>query len=884
MKKTISIFLLLLFAVLQNSCKQKTFPPSVLSQKEAIERKKILSWIEYTFEIDITSKELFKAKTKIHFNVIKPNELRLDFRNGKEIRLLLNGKTEFLQSKPENSTITYNDFYFLIPKKLLKDGVNTLEISYTHLYNNDGVGLHQFLDPKDNERYVYTQFEPFHMHEVFPCFDQPDLKAKYNLTVDSPKNWKVLSAGIPQKIENKESDRYIFPQTKPFSTYAFAIVAGNYHEWKANYKNIPLGLYTRKSQKEYIVPEFWFQITKQGLVFFEEYFGIAYPFEKYDQILVPEFNFGAMENVGAVTFSERLISRTVLSREQKARLAEVILHELSHMWFGNLATMKWWNGLWLNESFASFLSTLAMAEATEFTEAWQLFFLEDKKSAYFYDQSSITHSIESEILDTEEAFLNFDAITYSKGASILKQLYFLAGKDNFRKALSNFLNHYSFTNAGLKEFLLELTLTAPLPWEKWAKSWLETSGTNTVFPKWECNANVITKFDLIQERSESSPTLREHKTNLQFYQIDSGKLVPTLNYDVLYLGKSTPVLQTLGKKCPDFIDVNNQDFDFVIEKLDPISQSNALIALKSLESFPKTKLLYNLNQNVRNGNVKIPELYALLKNLNETEENPVTKKVILSTITSTNSYSYSRYIEWQNEQTQNQLNTELEKYLQEQVTLQEKDLELQKKYFQALINMTKTQNGLEYLWELLTEKTKINGLKLDIDLQWSILLALKEQQFTLVKIEPIFSNLLKKDTSIQSKVNSLKWEALTADPKTKSKWWEILFHPTNNKEYSLSTLKQVSKVLFPNSQRKLQVPFMKDFYAKLQTIDDSIELDYVESIVQNLTPAFCNEETKSILETKLRDKSIKKESVKRTLQLILDEEKVCVFLKNKHKS
>jgi len=322
--------------------------------------------------------------------------------------------------------------------------------------------------------YTYSHFEPAAAHQMFAVFDQPDLKATYQVTATAPADWHVVSTTRESKIEDLGAlRRWTFPTTKKLSPYNFSLHAGPYKVWEDKSGKYPMRLFARQSVAAQVTPEDWFRYTKDGLVFFDQYFGIPYQFEKYDQLLVPDFLYGAMENAGAITFAEgRFLHKAKMTDAQRQSLASVIMHEMAHQWFGDLVTMQWWNGLWLNESFASFMGTLATAEATEFKDAWQAFYSGGKQAAYAQDQKVTTHPIEVPVASTANAFDNIDAITYSKGASTLAQLRHLLGAEVFRKGVHNYLAKYSYQNAKLEDFIGSLGEAAGHDLSQWTQDWL----------------------------------------------------------------------------------------------------------------------------------------------------------------------------------------------------------------------------------------------------------------------------------------------------------------------------------------------------------------------------------------------------------------------------
>jgi len=359
-------------------------------------------------------------------------------------------------------------------------------IEMNGLYSNTGEGLQRSVDPVDEQVYIYSQGETAFIRKMYPCFDQPDLKATFTLTVIAPSHWQVISNNPEsQKVDlGSDKSKWQFTTTPRISTYITALIAGPYYYVKDEYvgkKTVPLGIYCRKSLAEFLDPDDIFLITKQGFAYFEKVFGLEYPFEKYDQIAVVDFNWGAMENAGAVTFLERLLvfRSKVTERMYNAR-ANTILHEMAHMWFGNMVTMKWWDDLWLNESFAEWSSYLAMVEGTRFKNSWTGFNQERKNWAYRQDQLSSTHPIVTDMVDIDTVAGNFDGISYAKGASVLQQLVAHVGRDNFITGLQKYFAKHAFKNTTLKDLLDELSITSGKELTDWVNTWLQTAGVNTM--------------------------------------------------------------------------------------------------------------------------------------------------------------------------------------------------------------------------------------------------------------------------------------------------------------------------------------------------------------------------------------------------------------------
>ena len=396
-------------------------------------------------------------------------------------------------------------------------------------YSRSGEGLHRFTDPTDGDVYLYSDLETFDAHRVYACFDQPDLKATFEFSVIAPEGWIVMSnmaARPPAGPAARGARRWQFPPTPVMSTLHHRHRGGPVHQVTSEHDGIPLGIYCRRSLAGYLDPEEIFEVTRQGFDFFHDAFGVRYAFGKYDQVFVPEFKAGAMENAGCVTFLEDYVFRSRVTDFARELRGDTILHEMAHMWFGDLVTMRWWDDLWLNESFATWASALAQAEATRWTTAWTTFCQLHKAWAYQQDQLPSTHPIAADIPDIAAVEVNFDGITYAKGASVLKQLVAYVGRDHFLAGVRRYFAEHAFGNATLADLLGALQETSGRELSGWSKEWLETAGVNTLRPENDLDAeNRITEFAVVQTAAASHPVLRAHRIAVGLYDRTSAGLV-----------------------------------------------------------------------------------------------------------------------------------------------------------------------------------------------------------------------------------------------------------------------------------------------------------------------------------------------------------------------
>jgi aminopeptidase N len=557
-------------------------PGENLTRIEAQERRDVIGTESYEVALDLTKgAEVFGSRSVVRFTATPESFTFIDLiaRDVREISL--NGE----QLDPDE---------VFADSRIALTGLqaeNVLVVDADCLYTNTGEGLHRFVDPVDGEVYLYSQFEVPDSRRVFAVFEQPDLKATFQFTVTAPATWKVVSnSPTPEPIVHDEhgTATWGFEPTPRISSYITALVAGPYESTfseltSASGRVIPLGVYGRKSLWQHMDADYIFDKTREGFAYFESKFGVPYPFAKYDQLFVPEFNAGAMENAGAVTFTESYVFRSKVTDAIKERRVVTILHELAHMWFGDLVTMKWWNDLWLNESFAEWASTIATAEATEWTEAWTTFNAMEKTWAYRQDQLPSTHPIVAEINDLEDVQVNFDGITYAKGGSVLKQLAAWVGIEPFFAGVSQYFQKHAWGNTELSDLLTELEATSGRDLSTWSKKWLETAGVNTLEPVIAEDANgSITRFAVTQTAPADYPTIRPHRLGIGFYTLADGALTRSHYIEVDVDGDRTEVPELQGLARPDLVLLNDNDLAYAKIRLDDRSLATAIAHLADI--------------------------------------------------------------------------------------------------------------------------------------------------------------------------------------------------------------------------------------------------------------------------------------------------------------
>ena len=531
-----------------------------LTRDEALARAGVISEvIRYDIELDLTRGDTdFGSRTRVEFTAAPGGAAFADLVSTNVRSIKLNDRDLDPGAHHQDSRISLDDLA----------EHNVLEVDADCQYMHTGEGLHRFVDPADGKAYTYSQFEVPDARRVYTTFEQPDLKSTFTLTVKAPKGWKVFSnAPTPSPEEDGDSWTYRFATTEKMSTYITAVVAGPYEGvtdtlTSSDGRTIDLGVYCRASVLEHLDADAIIDITRKGFEFFEDAYGIAYPFTKYDQVFVPEYNAGAMENAGCVTFRDAYVFRTRPTEAQLESRANTILHELAHMWFGDLVTMKWWNDLWLNESFAEFMSHLALAEATKYTEGWTGFMVR-KDWGLKQDQLPTTHPITAQIRDLADVEVNFDGITYAKGASVLRQLVSYVGRDAFFAGLHEYLTAHSYANATLADLLGELEKASGRDLAAWSKVWLEEAGVTLLRPSVETDEEGrITRLSIEQEAFSEGASLRPHRLAVAGYSLDGESLQRVFHEELDVDGASTGVPSADGMARPDFILVNDGDLPY----------------------------------------------------------------------------------------------------------------------------------------------------------------------------------------------------------------------------------------------------------------------------------------------------------------------------------
>ncbi|SRX83078.1 putative aminopeptidase N PepN (Lysyl aminopeptidase) (LYS-AP) (alanine aminopeptidase) [Mycobacterium tuberculosis H37Rv] [Mycolicibacterium parafortuitum] len=619
-----------------------------LTRDQAAERAALITVDSYHIALDLTDgsgrpgERTFRSVTTVEFDALDGADTYIDLAADTVRSATLNGVDVDVSGYDESTGIALRGLR----------ARNTLVVDADCRYSNTGEGLHRFVDPVDDEVYLYSQFETADAKRMFACFDQPDLKAAFDVTVVAPAHWEVISNGATveavEESDNARAKRHTFKATPRMSTYLVALIAGPYARWDDVYSDdhgdIPLGIFCRKSLAEYMDAERLFTETKQGFGFYHNNFGVPYAFGKYDQLFVPEFNAGAMENAGAVTFLEDYVFRSKVTRASYERRAETVLHEMAHMWFGDLVTMRWWDDLWLNESFATFASVLCQAEATEYTEAWTTFANVEKSWAYRQDQLPSTHPVAADIPDLHAVEVNFDGITYAKGASVLKQLVAYVGLEAFLAGLRDYFRDHAFGNATFGDLLGALEKSSGRDLSGWGRQWLKTTGLNTLRPDFDTDATgAFTRFAIDQGGAKPGEgETRVHRLAVGIYDDDaSGKLVRVHREELDVEGPVTDVPALQGVSRGKLILVNDDDLTYCSLRLDPDSLETVLSRIADIaEPLPRTLAWSAAWEMTRDAELRARDFVALvISGLHAETEVGVAQRLLMQAQTALGSYA-----------------------------------------------------------------------------------------------------------------------------------------------------------------------------------------------------------------------------------------------------
>ncbi len=775
-----------------------------LSHKFAQFRREQVKSVQYALHFTFEKgREQYQGNAKLQVELANTKSpLSLDWVGPPFRKVTVNGK-EVKNFKTQTGSVE-------IPAAHLK-ARSEIEIEFTNGFSKEGQGIQRVVDPEDKAEYFYTDFEPYEAHELFPGFDQPDLKASFDLTITAPSEWTAIGNEpvAEQKDENGLRTTRFRP-TPPMSTYLFFLGVGPFAEWKDSEGATPLYLYARKSLAKYVDHENLFATAKKALRFFANFFDTAHPYSKFSLVFVPEFSAGGMENPGAITVNERNLFRGPVPQSRRDARDNLILHETAHLWFGDLVTMAWWNDLWLNESFATYLATIAQDRALGKKSAW-IDFANDKGWGYWQDQLPTTHPIETPVKDVRFARGNFDGITYAKGAAALQQLHFYVGEDAFAEGVQKYFRRHAFANAERAHFVGAIAEAAQKDLAPWTRAWLQTSGPNRVRAQWHCRNGLLAGLEIVQEPS-SSGTLSPHRARVGLFEKKAEELALAQSLDVAFEKRVTPVKIEKSWACPDFVYPNLDDKDYALFSIDEVSLKNADFLLGGGVRDPLLRILVwkTLEDMVRYAKLSPLRYFEIASRALVKEDDEAVLAVILGRHSPLKDL-YTAYLSPKDRVT---LAPAFEATLLDRVQKAEKGGSQQMLFFDFLSGITQSPAGLETLRGMIENSTAPEGITLDQDRRWNIV-------FTLARNGHASSTKLveaeeKRDPSDTGVRNAYASRVAMPTLAAKSGFWKAVENP---EKIPPSTLQSAAREFHQPNDLALSGKFTQDFFARLKKID-----------------------------------------------------------------
>ena len=825
-------------------------PGANLTRVEAEERKSIVQYpIQYSVDLDLTQGDTtFVSTSTIQFGAKAGESTFLDLIADEVTAVTVNGESVEPSEVFADSRIALNN---------LRER-NEVVVTALCRYSTTGEGLHRSVDPSDGNVYLYSQFEVPDARRVYAVFDQPDLKAVFTFSVLAPCSWIVTSNMPVERTEDTDqmtldgtlgtkpaehAKRWTFAPTPTMSSYLTAICAGPYAEWHTTYQNedgrtIPMAQYCRQSLKDDFAKDvdYLFDITKKGFAFYAKTWGVPYPYAKYDQIYVPEYNAGAMENIGMVTIRDSYVFSSKVTDALAERRVVTVLHELAHMWFGDYVTMKWWNDLWLNESFAEFTSTLATAEATEWHDAWATFCSGEKSWALNQDQLSTTHPIVAPINDLNDTYVNFDGITYAKGASVLKQLVAYVGRDKFFEGINHYLYRHAYSNATLNDLLTELEGTSGRDLKTWSAQWLEQAGINTIATDLHtAQDGTISELTLHQFAPTDHPVLREHRLAVGFYNEDeeSGKVVRTDRIELDVAGEATTVTGAAGKPRPQFLLTNDDDLTYTKLRFDDESLAFATANLYRFDdALARAVIWLALWDMTRDGELAASDFIDTTLKLLSTETESTTFRYALACLSTTVWHYTDRTKRAAIAQHTAQALLDLAKQAPAG-----SDMQFQLISAYLTYGVEGDSAFADTVRGLISGSRVLEGLELDNNFRWSLVRALSS--INAIDEEDIQRELEKKDTT-ENREFALAARAARATADAKAWAWNEALH---DEVLTNSQLESVASGFASTPSPELAEPYVKEYFDSAEWIWNHKTFHMAEALLEGLYPRYADPAT-----------------------------------------
>ncbi|MGM9470560.1 aminopeptidase N [Pseudarthrobacter sp. YS3] len=810
-----------------------------LLRSEAAQRSALITTHSYDVSLDVRAAADpdvagYTSRSVINFSAAGPvrgTSTFLDFIAGEVHSVFLNGKDLPVAEVVDGSRIRLDNL----------QTENQVTVTGTALYSRSGEGMHRFVDPADGQCYLYTQYEPADARRVFANFEQPDLKAEFTFHVMAPSDWQVASNGVEaartQLTSDPATSRWDFAATRPMSTYITTVLAGPYFKAQEHWSTIledgtplevPLALYCRASMAESFDPAELFRLTKSGLDFFNRLFDFPYPWGKYDQAFVPEYNLGAMENPGLVTFTESYVFTSRATGAQYQGRANTLMHEMAHMWFGDLVTMQWWDDLWLKESFADYMGTLGVDRATDWDTAWVNFANKRKAWAYVQDQLPTTHPIVADIPDLEAAKQNFDGITYAKGASVLKQLVAYVGFDAFIAGSRQYFRDHAYGNTTLADLLKALSAASGRDLAAWAAPWLQTSGISTLSVEADTHDGVLGSVAIVQEAVDpvtGREELRPHRLRVGLYNFDPyGALVRTGSVETDITGARTPLPELTGQARPALLLLNDDDLTYAKARLDPASEATVLGSLDRITDPMARALVWTaLWNSARDAESPAARYVDAVKAFGAAE----TGIGVLLNILDNAETAVERFTATVQRDT---VRSGFLAAVDNQLDSAAPGSDHQLAWARTLASVSRHDPALlTRLRGLLDGTEKVEGLAVDAELRWTLWHALAANgQATLQELD----GELERDKTASGKAGHATAAAARPDADVKAAVWEAAVQGTGLSNQILSA----TIAGFATAPAALLEPYVEPYFACLRDVWDNRSIEISSRIVQGLYP------------------------------------------------
>ncbi|QYK02124.1 aminopeptidase N [Shewanella psychrotolerans] len=864
--KLIQLCIVGVISLLLTACQSTTNPkPNLvlnqnhsMSAQQALLRAKRVSDVNYQLDLELTHPRQFSGNALISFNLSDTEQpLALDFNQANVTAFTINGSKVYPN---------YDGKRLSISAALLNHGNNQISLQFRKPYSQTDQGLIRYTDPIDGNTYLYSHFLPSSAQMMVPQFDQPDLKAVYDLTVTAPNGWTVISASTSSNHTKGDSaTRWQFAATQPISPHSFSLHAGPYKHWRTELEQLPINLYARQSIAEQVDSAQWFEQTRQALTFYQQQLGIPYPFSKYDQLLVPKLPQSMMANAAVSTFEEPTL--------ETKQLHFVVSRAIAEQWFSNLVTLRWWDDLWFSQSLATFMANKSLAGKPSAAIDYQ-----DKYDIYQIDERDNSQPIETAVTTSQQVDEGVPPSTIKKGVALLTQLSFLLGEKPFYQGLNQYLKQYQYGTATLNEFMATLAASTKRPLDDWTTNWFYRSGVNQIEAQYQCNNNRISYLSINQSASDDSSVLRQQKVKLGLFTLGRQALHPNLISTVTYDGQTTNIKRLQGIRCPDLVFPNYEDLGYVRVKLDPRSLETALIHLHKIENAQLRSMLWQtLWGSVLEGDLPLNRFLGSVLINAPHEQQPMVLAQLIDKLEQTKALLEQMS---PNQQSYSQKALRALEQMSLRLTMTQTQDQIKSLWFNAYINFATSHQAIQHLAALLAGTEQLTGINLDQKQRWAIIIHLNRYDYSGAQ------RLLFKEKQVDSSEIAAKYamSAEVAQPKAtqKRRWFErVQQHDANSDPLMLDKLTLVMKQLYPSEQKALSQATAEQRLAELTEVDKRNSPEFMRLYTQFLLPMNCSYASVAKLTHTLNNESHLSQVTKQGLERALQTEKQCLLVKER---